>query len=634
MQIAELGILNIEENFTYYEPFIVRFQPGSYTPASYWTTTFSAPDERIYETKYIEGFIRGAFNNYAETDSLNDCRSTEKSFYWDNENQIGYVHLEHDYFADYQNLSYETYLYFSNGRLIYISDQECLPFLLSTPKANQQQDIVNYDKLAFCSGTFELDNIGGDLDYFNELNLYNNTAFNSYIDDEDITEESEGCFIADRADIIRLQAFYIEKADIGIQSVKVSVQDIRKAQDVLICTDLFTETEYPYINDELINEPIPIQYGPVSECVPIPIDNNFFYNVTFRIALEMTDIGTIQVNVNDIWTTVTPMSTDISKGEFKLAEADCRDADGKLYEIRAIDSIGIVNTYSVDVIKELNEYYLGIGFLTSFYDIDEWNSEKTVLKGIGVRFEEQIKLYEAIQKIQNGSNIGFRYEINAEGKRTIRINDDERESISIIYNTNIDNLDKLSTKGDLDKVFSEIQIKYDKNYRTDKLLLTKNDNYKEYVGAEYKKRNTLTVETLLTNETDAEERALNDAVRFKDEPKNVTLLINTPTKADRTNYLSFRIYDVIYAELTPAEFIDAETEEIDGREFLGLRYLKILSINPDPDNLMQEITGQILTDRDDLIYNHYDMTRHGLFTQDHFDFTRTSGQDHYDFTRS
>lgn len=632
MQIVEIGILNTDAVFTYFEPFIVRFQPGTYEAASYWIDTFSATDETTYFKKYIDGFIRGAFNAYGTTDTLNDCRSTEKTLYWDNENQIGYIHLEHSYFSDYQSYSYETYLIYTNDRFITIDDQECLPYLISAPQARQQQDIVNYDKFSFISGTFSLDNVGGELDFYKDLKLYNNNAFSSYIDNDDITEIADGVYIASRTDIKRLQAFYIENPEVTISKVNISVQDVRKAQDVLICTDVFTREEYPYINEDLINEVIPIQSGPIRECKPINIDNEFMYNVKFRVALEMTDIGIIQVNVDDEWTTVTPLSTNVSKGEFVLSKTDCRDVNGKLYETRVLDSIGFVNTYSSDVIISLNEKYINLGFLESFYNTTEWNLEKLSLSGIGVRFDEQIPIFEAINKIQNGGNIGFRYEINPNGKRTIRIDKNQRPIVGILHNTNIDNILTLGANGNPKHIYSEIFVKYDMSYLTKKLLLTTNNDYADYVGAEYKKKNTLTVETLLTNKIDADERAAFDALRFKDDPQIIKLNINTPTKEDRDLFLQLRIFDTLYCELTPAEYVDIESGEITGREFLGLKYVKILSINPNPDKQLQQITAQILTDRTDLIYNHYDFTEHGIFSQQNFDFTETSGQDNYDFT--
>ena len=95
-------------------------------------------------------------------------------------------------------------------------------------------------------------------------------------------------------------------------------------------------------------------------------------------------------------TTKVPTATDLTTGSFTLANADGRQGNGTPYKCRVINSEGISNTYASDIIKDMNNRYLNLLYTNSNYDITEWESEQTALKEIGISFEKQIELYEAI----------------------------------------------------------------------------------------------------------------------------------------------------------------------------------------------------------------------------------------------
>lgn len=628
MQIAELGTLTQVQAFSNDDPFVYTILPGLHTTATYWTTTFGAPDESNTEKVFISGFVRGAFNPYSEAASIAACRTTEKTFFWDNDNQTLYVHIEHDQAPDSDVYYYETFLGFTDESVIYIDDQEYSPLIQSTPKISQKQDIINYNKLSFGGGSLVLNNNGGELDYLIGSKLYGNNAFNSFLDPDDITETAPGVFSASRSDVQRLQAFYIDDYEIGISKATFRLLDPRKAFDVSIPTEKFTVADYPDIADDYIGKIIPLRYGPTRELTAIPVDGKANTHVTFSAGLIMTDFGTVQVKIDEVWTTKIPIGETLSNGEFVLNTTDARDSSGSVRECKLVDAIGIANSGAGDVLKDLNERFLNKGFTSTFYNTTEWTAETASLTAvIGISFESSILLYEAIRLIQNGSEIGFRYEINAENKITIRIDDEDREILTTLHNVQFDRYN-ISVDTDSSLVFSEVTINYSKSYNSGVSLSVTNDDFKEEVAG-YRQQRSLLVETFLTTESDAETRALFDATRFSRVPEIVTLLIDTPTKADRTTFLNLRIFDILKAELTPSEFVDLDNETIEGRVFYGIQAIKVLSIAPVPDKMQNRITAKLLPDYIERL--HFDFTR--TSGQDHFDFTRTIGQKHFDFTR-
>lgn len=630
MQLAEIGSFKEETQWSNDDPFVSTCLPGAHTTAAYWSGTFGAADETTNTKVFIAGFKRGAFVKYAEASSINDCRSTEKTFYWDDDNQVLYVHFEHDQSFDSDVYYYETFYGYTDQSVIYIDDQEFLPLLESSPGVSQQQDLINYSKLSFSAGSLVLNNVGGIIDFFIDQNVYGNTVFISYIDPDDIIEIAPNVFSASRSDIQRMQAFYIEDYQIGTTQIVFKLQDIRKSNDITIPNTRFNSTDYPYISEDHLDKIIPIAYGPIREMKAIPTDeeSGSSTDVTFRVAVEMVDFGTIQVDIDGVWTTVLLIFSSLSTGTFQLDASDARDSSGAVRACRLVDCEGIANTSAGDVIVDLNDKYLNRGFNSTFYDTTEWTSESSSLVEIGVVFDEEIKLYNAIEKIQNGSNIGFRYEVNADGKYTLRIDDEERDLTGILYNRQFDRF-KFDVDSDTDLVYSEINVQYSKSYNSGRYLLEKNDDFKDEVAQNNQQR-SLFSETLLTTESQAEARALNDATKFKNVPRIVKLTIDTPTKSDRETFLKLRIFDILKAELSTADFIDLDDETFDGREMFGIQAIKIISINPSFDRLSNNIRAKLLPNYIERV--HFDFTR--TTGQSHFDFTRTgSTQKHYDFTR-
>ena len=593
MQIVEFGLSNPLTTFLNEAPFTYSAFPGIYTTASYWISIFGAPDESITNRTFIGGFSRGPFIFYTEVNSSALCIATEQSFYWDNDNQKLWFHIDAEANPYIDTFSYETYYLYNDDKLIYLDDQECLPLILSLPGITQRQDIVNYDKFSFVSGPIQLNNNGGLLDFLIALNLFGNNAFISYLDNVDITETAPGVYSASRSDVQRLQAFYIENYTPGISTFTISLQDKRKSQNIDICTDVYNADDYPDISDDYIDEPIAVAFGSIRELACIPVDGEAATDVTYRAALTMTDFGTVQLKINDTWTTKTPLSSNLTIGEFVIASADARDANGNVQECKLVSCEGIPNNHSGDVIEWLNNYYTGLLFNDTFYDTAEWAAECALLTEIGVVFNSAIKLFEAIALIQNKSYRGFRYEINAEGQRTIRVDDETRDVSAIVYNTDFEKYD-LSASGDTSKVYSEIKIKYAESYESGKYISVTNDDYKTEVGENYRQLQTLTRETYLTNSTDAAAKAALDANIFRSCPYVVPLTLKTATRTDRERFLKLRIFDVLIVELTPSDFVDLDTEMITGREFLGIKAIKVLSISPSASLNQNRITAKII----------------------------------------
>jgi hypothetical protein len=306
--------------------------------------------------------------------------------------------------------------------------------------------------------------------------------------------------------------------------------------------------------------------------------------------------------------TVTPTSIDLATGRFVLSAALGREggtSDGTPKQCRLFEAIGIPNARASDVIIDLNRRVLGIGFNESFYDTTEWTNEASVLQPIGVVLD-QMELYEAIRLIQNGANIGFRYEIRADGFITLRIDDwlrvpmmyaqlatetgdlitdefgniiwveIEREEITVI---DIKDNQSLGIKTDSAIYFASAKVQYAKDWNEDTYLSVTNTDYQESAFQKYRQKPEVTVPTFLTTELAAIARGTWTAQRLSEIRPILTCDLHGQ------DYYEMRIYDTLYIDLGTAE-----------RVYFGRWKAQVIGIDPKFDALSNRVT-MVLTER-------------------------------------
>jgi hypothetical protein len=672
MTILEVTSLSDIEGFANEQPFIYSVKPGGLELATFWTSTFGAPDESRDYSIVISSFIRGFDTEYIPVVSFNDCVIQEGSFYWDNTNQILYIHFEHDQEGWTDTYQTGTSSGFSDNGMLYIDGLGYDPLIESVPSIAQQQDIANYSLPAFVNGSVILNNNSltlagettGALDRFIIENVYGNSAKLYYYPDDKITVPNEG----DRNYLVPLAALYVEDYDISLQEIDFRVQDIRKSDNIIIPQETFNTTDYPNIG-EVAGEAIPLMYGQVREAKAIITNEDITSgNVTYRVALLLTVLGTVQVYIDELWTTVSTASVSLSSGEFQVSEygdigttsvisdngnglvritksgqftntlpnqyANCvfsatydnatyeiltvdgsgnyididlafttavptvtasvynaaRNPNGSVRECRVLLPTGIAITYTSDVIKDLYLRYKGLAFITSNFDTTEWGVEEAALTSGGYVFEDQVELFEAIRIVQEGSVIGFRFEILPTGQRTFRIDDPDRAVVGRVEPVDIRNRTTMPVTTDSDQVFAEVVVKFNRSFNSGRYQRTTDNTFSESVLARYRQQNRLTVpDTMLNNSTDAETRALTDATRFSEIPKIMTLELMGG------DFLPIRIFDIFDIEATP-DFANADTQTIIGRNYYGFKKGKVIAVDPDIQRQINTVQFKLLED--------------------------------------
>lgn len=535
-----IKFFNLDKIFIYYRPFVfwMKVKTGDLSD-SYFITIFGASDITNKESLNIQGFISEIRKRYALQTNLNDCINNEKSLYFNLVEQLLYIHFEHELnpYSDYTEFG-KTFG-FTNDKVRNFNGIKYLPEIISIPDFSEAVDPLQYERIGFRGGNT----------IYNNLPSENNTG--KFDNNEKWFGNEQNILFGknndDYFDLLKIQKLYIESNSINFNTTIFSCKDLREQQSINIPIDVFNISEYPDIEDDLIDTIIPEAYGLINRIPGICINGKSAGNKFFYFASNMNSGNIIEAKKNEVWVIVTPVN--ITNGTVELSIVDAHiDGDNTkgLNDVRASgEFINIKNP--ADIIVELNKRYLDIDYNLSNYDIAEWEDEKQYLADVGLYLDDQKDIFEWIEILQYGSTVGFQYFINY-GKRTIRLDNPNRpvtkrvKSVEILNDIEIDNNAELFS--------THAIINYD-NKRLE------NRDYYDDVFMQHRKENKFEIDTLLINESDAYDKS----VIIMEDQKEVRFI--TDIEIFGKEYFNLKIFDILDVELSQkGEKIDNEIVDL------------------------------------------------------------------------
>lgn len=571
MIVTEIGIQRFVTRFANVSPFTFSFTINIQKLAYFWLVVFGCDDETTDERIFVLSVIANYTERFSKVESLTECKNTLESWIFDWDEQKLYVNFGLDFHPLFTPVEYLRSIGFCDTSVVYVDDLAFLPVVSSAPSIKQKQDLIGYDKLAFNTGSLSLSNESGVLDFMRTMSLFNNDVALYYLEYDGRSEYT-------RDELVPLSWYLLKDVNIGKTSGKLDLMDVRKSWSQKIPTHLFNATEYPDIDDDLIDKPIPLLFG--TKIVPAYCTNGTITTgaVEYRVSEELTAIIRIYKIVDDAEVDITPSSTSLSTGSFTLSGSDARDGDGNPLEVYCdcrgtIDS-GETFASPLGVLKWIEEEYNSAAFTDSFFDTTEIAAEIGALDQIAIYTgDSQIELSELVRQMQEGSSNRFRYEINALGKRTARLDDPERTTAGFVSKEEILENDELAIYTDKDTIAATIKINWGRDGITDKYSTVIDTSQESVVAQNARERPELSFDTFLTSREDAETRAALEASRLGQ------IRRFTDCTLRGSSYLTLRIYDVITAELVD------ET-----RQWMGVWNCQVLAIAPDTDNQQNKVT--------------------------------------------
>ena len=565
MTIIEIVRYYTLNQFTFLSPFVVMSYPAKRTTASWWTDTFGADGDDSELRMNISSIIQNPNVIYTRSTNLPDCLAQPLSFFWDSVNQILYLHLSLNIIPSVDSFASGVTSGFTNRGVAYIDDLLYKPLLKSIPSIAQQADLKEYSQLAFISGSIELDNTEGQFDDIIDDAIHGNDVFLYYM------QSDPSRFRYTRSELDAIAALYIENYRFSLPRFNLDIQDKRKSANSKL------------LSLDADGKPVPLMYGPI-RIAEAKVSDDTGIPVVYKLAPHMTNLGTVQCLGDFGWATVSPISYDLEAGTFTVSAIYARspgnglgEDTGSVLECRLLNPIGIANTSAADVIRDINQRILGIEYTSSNYDLANWAIAEGKLSPIGVIFTSQMEAYAAIAKIQNNCNLGFRYDIDPEGKRRIIFDDWDAAAIKHISWADIkDNL-TLGVKSDSTLLAGTIIVKYDRDYIDDAWLTYTDETAKEQVVSLYRQNPTLEVETYLLSEEAAQERASFAVRHFS------RVLTTAEITLNGNQWYGLQIYDMIELEL--------KTER---RAYFGTWKAQVIEVDPSLDELETKISAVLI----------------------------------------
>lgn len=550
----------------------------SYTLADYWVDDFGAPDESVSTKKPYILNVRIDNLDYAQTTSYALCLASERSWFLDDSGI--YIHLDHDVVWDGVVCQYGNGTGYSDDGIVYVDNIQYLPLVTSFPSISKAQDIQGYDKIRLLSGTVSMSNLDGRLDTLKSQSVIGNQAIVSYLSADDIVDGQ-----ASSADVVEQAQYFVQNAEYGASEDSLELQDPRYL-DKIVPTRTLKDADYPYLDDSLDGQIVPLVYGACRSvvCYPVTTTQTGTTDATFRCAEFLTSISEVRVKIEDTWTVRVPSSTDLANGTFTIPNARAA-VDQAPYECQA-DVVGIPVTNAPDIIVDLYSRFLDQPFNSTFYNTTEWTANKAGIPTVGMVIDQRKSILNIIPDIQNGCWPSFQFDIEL-GKKTIRRDDRERAIDWTVSSVEVQNIDTLRVIESSEYLFGSVTVKYDKNYTEDRYRSLTDSTYEQAVIEDYQWSNTTELETLLTNPTDAQAMLDDKALEFSAPISTIKVVLF----GDR--FFGVKIYEVMQID-TAMGRAEAYTGEFTGREYYGILVGQVLSVAPDFKTRTTQIELRIL----------------------------------------
>lgn len=577
MIVTEIGIQKFVTRTAYVAPFTFSFTVNIQKLAYFWRVVFGCEDETNDERIFILSVIANYTTRFSNVISLAECINTAESWIFDWDAQKLYINFGLDFHPLYTPMEYLRAVGFCDTSVVYVGDTAFLPVVSSAPSIKQKQDLIGYDKLAFNTGSISLSNETGVLNFMRTMSLFNNDVALYYLRYDGRSEYS-------RDELVPLAWFLLDDVTIGKTAGKITLMDLRKSWSRKIPTHLFNATEYPNIDDDLIDKPVPLLFG--SKSIPAYCTNGNIKTgyVDYRVAEELTSLSVVykldengkpvEITIPEIENVINP---DLANGSFKLAAADARDAYGEPIEVFC-SCTGTVDSGAyatpLGVLKWIEDKYNNAAFTDSFFDTAEITSEIGSLQPISVyTFDKQIEISELVRQMQEGSSNRFRYEISPSGKRTARLDNLDREPIMFVGKEEILENDKMELYTDKSTIAATIKINWGQDGVSGEYKTVVDTSREGTVAQNARERPELEFNTFLYSRAHAVSRAALEATRLG----QIRRFTDCTLRGVR--FLTLRIYDMITVELV------SETED-----WAGIWNCQVLAIAPDTDNEQNKVT--------------------------------------------
>jgi hypothetical protein len=464
-----------------------------------------------------------------EESSIADCVSTNKSWYYDRDETVLYMHIDGGEDPRLHHIIVGVTIGLSN-KSKHVNDGYYRPCIAGGFSIEKSVDPLEFGVVRF-SGTknIQLHNEDGYFDNFMDNILYGQPARAKYgIDDMDGTEMSY-------ADYRQVMKLYIEKFTLNWTRCQMVLVDYRKLFSRKLPIRFFNKDDYPNLKDSNVGKPIPLTWGPAYNVEAVCTNDEESgspANYTFKL-VDVTDHANGIKSIDKVTVENTDKTAyktdDLTNGQFTLPSAHYSPGQRVYVDYQGfVDGGSNLIKNSLDVIEDILDTYLEVPYNANNYNTTAWEAIQASTKNLGVHIGKQEKVSTIIGKIAL-SNFGYFIQQD-DGLFTFKILDRTAAADETVLLNEY--FDEPEIDFDGSRYLSSVRIGYAKDQANDEYRWYEDNSLESDIVAEYKKYNSKDYETYLTSKSDAQDLA----GKFMDFMKEVRGTLVTATGIQRVDF--------------------------------------------------------------------------------------------------
>lgn len=531
-----------------------------------WKKTISTDDRGI---DILEVFENGTA--YTEGVVVAEELADPNTFYFDYDTRILYIHTTGD--GDPADFLIEGafWLYFSTHKDIEFNNNFYLPLLSKEDIPDITQEIKPYFEGNFLISSGSIAFINGKIGgaYFFDIKYKTHTWENSKL----ILKAGRNDFTY--TNFKPILTSLIDKKSCNDNKITFTLRDIRQEMERSLTLNTFTIGEFPNIESDFIDQPIPICFGTKYRVVPVRIDATRrkykFHDGRSKKMLAVyknptgVSMGTLLVEDVDYFVDLQRSIITFERDTFELGEEDII----QVAFAGAVNSADEPIANGAEIFKHLmNEHY---GLLNSELNLDSiYKSKYAKTNELSIYLYKTTPYREIVRSIEHSME-AFTFQ-DVEGRLGLNPQLAAAESnAKYIENHNI--FDHRQSK-DRASLYWKVNVWYNENPQLQrwevKLALDNNVIYR------YKNRNVLNVYTYFSAPASAQALAT-----------SVLLLLN---KERIENTISMLLFDVMAGDIV--KFSRTRFYDVDGTA--SEMSLRIIRISKSPASGQTTIIGEIV----------------------------------------
>jgi hypothetical protein len=450
------------------------------------------------------------------------------------------------------------------------------------PKITDKADNLEYGRMKFKNENISLINTKGEYD--NVAGYFGNNLR--------IKSEINGA-------LKNLYEYYIKNVKIKAAKATFICGDRRERLGQKVPNERFTLEKFPKIKPELIDDIKQDVYGKCEwvKCVcvdeqhiyidsnkPITDPNNKKAWRTFYAARKITELSLVDTRPNknnirlpnhvwikqsqpgdgpyddkekwppgtEVWTPcpIDSAHSDLPNGIIAVPILHCMPPwtqydVPEVYEVRACGTFWTPQDKTAanpfDIIKELLLHYCGLTYDKYWYNQVEMEAEIGGLAPIGIVYDSEASVFEAIEKLQNASDWGFQFKADY-NRFTARKDNNERAPVGVIKTNDIINIEDVELDMQQENYATIVDIAYERDYYRESALHYEGKTNRDALLYTHGIDKIYEPETYLVEENDA----INKAGRLEQFFRKNRVMINN---VEVLNWPDLRVYDIVKIDL-------------------------------------------------------------------------------------